>query len=75
MTKKQVKNTSNNKLIDSIVARVSGATQVAGAAVSETMAIKNKAFDEINALQSTSSNKKENQAKKEIIEDTKNLKK
>lgn len=64
-----------SKSIDSIVAKVSGATQVAGVAVSETMKIKEEALDEINALKKHSSNKKEDQAIKKISTETRQLKK
>ncbi len=76
MTTKQGKDKAENKKsIDSVVARVAGAVQVAGTAVSTTMAIKDEALDELNELQTQSNNKEGKKAIKKIRSDTKNLRK
>ena len=61
--------------MDTIVAKVSGATQVARMAVSETMTIKDEALDKINAIKTESTKKKGDQAIKQITADTKTFKK
>lgn len=68
----QKKQDNNKKTIDSAVARVAGAVQVAGVAVSATMAIKDEAVDEVEALKTESNGEAENHAIKKI---TKNAKK
>ena len=76
MTTKQGKDKAENKKsIDSVVARVAGAVQVAGTAVSTTMAIKDEALDELNEFQTQSNNKEGKKAIKKIRSDTKNLRK
>lgn len=75
MTTKQEKDKADNKKsIDSVIARVAGAVQVAGIAVSATMAIKDDALDEINTMKSQSNKKEGRKAIKKITRDTKNLK-
>lgn len=68
------KNQDNNKkTIDSAVARVAGAVQVAGVAVSTTMAIKDEAVDEVEALKTESNSKAKNHAIKKISANTKKV--
>lgn len=68
--KKQV---DNKKTIDSVVARVAGAVQVAGATVAATMAIKDEALDDVEALKTESNAKAGNHALKKIVKDTKRV--
>jgi hypothetical protein len=67
------KQENNEKTIDSAVARVAGAVQVAGVAVSATMAIKDQALDDVEALKTGSNAKAENHAIKKITKDTKRV--
>ena len=69
----QKKQTSDQKIIDSAVARVSGAVRVAGMTVSATMAIKDEALDEVEALKTESNTKAGNRAIKKISTDTKRV--
>lgn len=69
----QKKQDDNKKTIDSAVARVAGAVQVAGVAVSATMAIKDEALDEVEALKTESNNKVKDKAIKKITSDTKKV--
>jgi hypothetical protein len=63
----------DKKTIDSAVARVAGAVQVAGVAVSATMAIKDQARDDIEALKTESDAKAGDNAIKKITKDTKRV--
>jgi len=67
----QKKQADNKKTIDSAIARVAGAVQVAGVTVSEAMAIKDAALDEVGALKTESNTKAGNHAIKKITKDTK----
>ena len=69
----QKKQNNNKKTIDSAIARVAGAVQVAGVAVSATMAIKDEALDEVEGLKTESNSKAENHAIKKISADTKKV--
>ena len=69
----QKKQDDNKKTIDSAVARVAGAVQVAGVAVSATMAIKDEALDDVEALKTGSNVKVGNHAIKKITKDTKRV--
>ena len=69
----QKKQDDNKKTIDSAVARVAGAVQVAGVTVSEAMAIKDAALDEVGALKTESNAKAGNHAIKKITKDTKRV--
>lgn len=59
--------------MDSAVARVKGAVQVAGVTVSEAMAIKDEALDEVGALKTESNSKTKDNAIKKIKKDTKKV--
>lgn len=63
----------NKKIIDSAVARVRGAVQVAGAAVAATMAIKDEALDDVEALRTGSNTEVGGRAIKKIVTDTKRV--
>ena len=69
----QKKQDDNKKTIDSAVARVAGAVQVASVAVSATMAIKDQALDDVEALKTESNAKAGNHAIKKITKDTKRV--
>jgi hypothetical protein len=69
----QEKKDDDKKTIDSAVARVAGAVQVAGVAVSATMAIKDQALDDVEALKTESNAKAGNHAIKKITKDTKRV--
>ena len=69
----QKKQDDNKKTIDSAVARVAGAVQIAGVAVSATMAIKDQALDEVEALKTESNAKAGDHAIKKITKDTKRV--
>ena len=69
----QKKQDDNKKTIDSAVARVAGAVQVAGVAVSATMAIKDQALDDVEALKTESNAKAGDHAIKKITKDTKRV--
>jgi hypothetical protein len=69
----QKKQADNKKTIDSAIARVAGAVQVAGVTVSEAMAIKDAALDEVGALKTESNTKAGNHAIKKITKDTKRV--
>ena len=69
----QKKQEDNKKIIDSAVARVAGAVQVASVAVSATMAIKDQALDDVEALKTGSNAKAGNNAIKKIAKDTKRV--
>ena len=69
----QKKQNDDKKTIDSAVARVAGAVQVAGVAVSATMAIKDQALDDVEALKTESNAKAGNHAIKKITKDTKRV--
>ena len=69
----QKKQDDNKKTIDSAVARVAGAVQVAGVTVSEAMAIKDAALDEVGALKAESNAKAGNHAIEKITKDTKRV--
>lgn len=72
-TVQQKKLDDNKKTIDNVVARVAGAVQVASVAVSATMAIKNKALDDVEALRTESNTKVGDHAIKKITKDTKKV--
>lgn len=63
----------DKKTIDSAVARVVGAVKVAGVAVSETMAIKNEALDDVEALKTESNVKAGNHAIRKITKASKRV--
>jgi hypothetical protein len=67
------KQDDDKKTIDSAVARVAGAVQVAGVAVSATMAIKDEALEDVEALKTESNAKAGNHAIKKITKDTKKV--
>lgn len=69
----QKKQDDNKKTIESAVARVAGAVQVAGVAVSATMAIKNEALDDVEELRTESNVKTGNHAIRKITKDTKRV--
>ena len=69
----QKKQDDNKKTIDSAVARVAGAVQVAGVAVSATMAIKDQALDDVEALKTESNTKAGDNAIKKITKDSKRV--
>ena len=69
----QKKLDDDKKTIDSAVARVAGAVQVAGSAVSASMAIKDKAMDDVEALRAGSNVKVGDHAIKKITKDTKSV--
>jgi len=69
----QKKQDDNKKTIDSAVARVAGAVQVAGSAVSASMAIKDEAMDDVEALRTGSNVKAGDHAIKKITKDTKRV--
>jgi len=71
MVIKRSKNSTDNEKIDSAVARVSGAVQVANAAVVKTMLLKDEAIGEVEVLKSEASSKAEDSAVKKIKADTK----
>lgn len=60
------KQDDNKKTMDTAVARVSGAVEVAGVAVSTTMSIKDEALDNVEALRTESNVKAGNHAVKKI---------
>jgi len=64
----------NKKSIDIAVARVRGAVQVAGVAVSASMVIKDEALDEVESLRTTSNTKAGDHAVKKIKTNMKKLK-
>jgi len=64
----------NNKSIDTAVARVRGAVQVASVAVSASMAIKDEALDEVESLRTASNMKARDHAVKKIKTNIKKLK-
>lgn len=64
------KHDDDKKTIDSVVARVAGAVQVAGITVAATMAIKDEALDEVEALKTKSNAKAGDHAIKKIAKDT-----
>lgn len=70
-TVQQKKQDNNKKSIDALVARVAGAVQIAGIAVGATMAIKDEALDEVEALRTASNVKAGDHAIKKIKTDTK----
>ncbi|GEM_PF-2746329 len=72
-TVQQRKQDDNKKTIDSAVARVAGAVQVAGVAVSATMAIKDEALEDVEALKTESNVKVGDYAIKKITKDTKKV--
>jgi hypothetical protein len=72
-TIQQKKQDDNKKIIDSAVARVAGAVQVAGSAVSATMVIKDQALDEVEALKTESNAKVGDHAIKKITKDAKRV--
>lgn len=59
--------------MDSAVARVKGAVQVAGVTVSEAMVIKDEALDEVSALKTESNAKAGDNAINKIKTDTKRV--
>lgn len=59
--------------MDSAVARVRGAVQVAGVTVSEAMVIKDEALDEVGKLKTQSNAKAGDNAIKKIKTDTKKV--
>ena len=67
------KHDNNKKSIDSLVARVAGAVQVAGITVAATMAIKDEALDDVEALRTAPNVKAGNHAIKKIKTDTKKV--
>ena len=69
----QKKQDDNKKTIDAAVARVAGAVQVAGVAVSATMAIKDQALDDVEALKTESNAKAGDHAIEKITKDTKRV--
>ena len=69
----QKKQDDDKKTINSAVARVAGAVQVAGVAVSATMAIKDEAMDDVEALRTGSNVKAGDHAIKKITKDTKRV--
>lgn len=69
----QKKQDDDKKTIDSVVARVAGAVQVAGVTVAATMAIKDQALDDVEALKTQSNTKAGNHAIKKITKDTKRV--
>jgi hypothetical protein len=73
MTNINQKKQEDKKTIDSAVARVRGAVQVAGITVSEAMAIKDEALDQVGALKKESNTKAEDKAIKKITKDTKKV--
>lgn len=72
-TTQQKQQDGNKKTIDSVVARVAGAVQVAGVTVAATMAIKDEALDEVEALKTESNGKAGDHAIKKITTDTKRV--
>ena len=72
-TVQQKKQDDNKKTIDSVVARVAGAVQVAGVTVAATMAIKDEALDAVEALRTESNTKAGDHAIKKIAKDTKKI--
>lgn len=71
--KQQKKQDANKKSIDSLVARVAGAVQVAGVTVGATMAIKDEALDKVEELRTASNVKAGDHAIKKIKTDTKRV--
>jgi hypothetical protein len=67
------KQDDNKKTINSAVARVAGAVQVAGIAVSEAISIRAEAVDEVEALKTESNAKVGEHAIKKITKDTKRV--
>lgn len=72
-TVQQKKQDNNKKSIDSLVARVAGAVQVASITVNATMAIKDEALKDVEALRITSNDKAGDHAIKKIKTDTKRV--
>jgi hypothetical protein len=64
---------NDKKIIDSAVARVSGAVRVANVAVGEVIEIKDEALDDVEALKTGSNAKAEAHAVKKIKTDTKKV--
>ena len=73
MTNINQKKQDDKKIMDSAVARVSAAVQVAGVTVAEAIAIKNKALDDVKALKTESNAKVGDHAIKKITKDTKRV--
>lgn len=69
----QKKQNDHIKTMDSVVARVAGAVQVAGVTVAATMAIKDEALDDVEAMKTKSNAKAGNHAIKKITKDTKKV--
>lgn len=69
----QKKQDDSKKIMNSAVARVSGAVQVAGIAVSETMAIKDEALDDVRASKKESNVKAGDKAIKKIKKNSKKV--
>lgn len=63
----------NKKTIDSAVARVTGAVQVAGVAVSTAVGIKNQAIDEVEGLKTESNVNAGDDAVKKISANSKRV--
>jgi hypothetical protein len=72
-TVQRKKQDDNKKSIDALVARVAGAVQVAGITVGATMAIKDEALDDVEALRTASNIKAGDHAIKKIKTDTKSV--
>jgi hypothetical protein len=72
-TVQRKKQDDNKKSIDALVARVAGAVQVAGITVGATMAIKDEALDDVEALRTASNIKTGDHAIKKIKTDTKRV--
>jgi hypothetical protein len=69
----QKKQADNKQIMDAAVARVAGAVQVAGVTVSEAMAIKDEALDDVRGLKTESNAKAGDNAIKKITKDTKRV--
>lgn len=67
------KQEDNKKTLDSVVARVAGAVQVASVTVAATMAIKDDALDHVEAMRTKSNAKAGDHAIKKIASDTKRV--
>jgi len=72
-TIKRKKQEDSKKTLDSVVARVAGAVQVAGVTVAATMAIKDQALDDVEAMRTKSNVKAGDHAIKKIDSDTKKV--
>lgn len=72
-TMQRKKQDSSKKTMASIVSRVAGAVQVASVTVAATMAIKDEALDDIEALKTKSNAKVGDSAIKKIATDTKRV--